>query len=197
MGTRPMSLAAYHNRYRSFIEQTVVGGAGTPTNPLVFQYVNLSKATIRGLEARARWQATSQWTFNAGAAYSRGDYEQDGVSAPLNSVQPLRMLVGAQYDAGWLGGKLDVQHTQGKALSRIDTADYSGSPFTPKAYTVVNVGLWWKPTPRITVSGNLNNLFDEKYWVWDDVRGLSASSPVLDAYTEPGRNVQVALRYDF
>lgn len=196
-GSLSYSLAAYHNRYRNFIEQTVVGGAGTSTNPLIFQYVNLSKATIRGLEARARWQATSQWSFNAGAAYSRGDYEQDGVSAPLNSVQPLRLLAGAQYDAGWLGGKLDVQHTQGKALSRIDTADYTGSPFTPKAYTVVNLGLWWKPTPRITVSGNLNNLFDEKYWIWDDVRGLSASSKILDAYTEPGRNVQVALRYDF
>jgi Outer membrane receptor proteins, mostly Fe transport len=94
-GSLSYSLAAYHNRYRNFIEQTVVGGAGTSTNPLIFQYVNLSKATIRGLEARARWQATSQWSFNAGAAYSRGDYEQDGVSAPLNSVQPLRLLAGA------------------------------------------------------------------------------------------------------
>ncbi|MGB9577752.1 MAG: TonB-dependent receptor domain-containing protein, partial [Halothiobacillaceae bacterium] len=196
-GSLSYSLATYHNRYRNFIEQTVVGGAGTTTNPLIFQYVNLSQATIRGVEARARWDATEQWTFNVGVAYSRGDYERNGVSAPLNSVQPLRVLAGAQYAAGGIGGKLDVQHIQGKSLSRIDTADYSGTPFTPKAYTLVNLGLWWKPAPHITISGNLNNLFDEKYWIWDNVRGLSANSPVLDAYTQPGRNVQIALRYDF
>jgi hemoglobin/transferrin/lactoferrin receptor protein len=191
------SLAAYHNRYRNFIEQTVVRGSGTFADPLVFQYVNLSQATIRGLEARARWQLSPNWSLHAGAANSRGDKERGGTKAPLNSVQPSKLLLGAQYESNRLGGKLEVLHTHGKSLRRIDASEYSGTPFAPPAYTLVNVGLSWKPAPRVTLSTTVNNLFDKKYWTWNDVRGLTATSAVLDAYTEPGRSVQVALRVDF
>ncbi|MDZ7855806.1 MAG: TonB-dependent receptor [Sphaerotilus sp.] len=44
-------LLGYDNRYEDFISQQVVSGTGIPgVDPLVFQYVNFSKARIRGLE---------------------------------------------------------------------------------------------------------------------------------------------------
>jgi hemoglobin/transferrin/lactoferrin receptor protein len=49
----------------------------------------------------------------------------------------------------------------------------------------------------VTLNANLNNVFNARYWRWSDVSGLAASSTVAEAYTAPGRNAQVSLRYDF
>jgi hemoglobin/transferrin/lactoferrin receptor protein len=45
-------------------------------------------------------------------------------------------------------------------------------------------------------------VFDEKYWWWSDVRtdastSLPATSTIIDAYTQPGRNASVSLTYRF
>ena len=55
----------------------------------------------------------------------------------------------------------------------------------------------WIPTRNITIFASISNLLDKKYWRWSDVRGLEASSPVIDAYTAPGRSFSLGARYDF
>jgi len=47
------------------------------------------------------------------------------------------------------------------------------------------------------VRGGVFNLTDRKYWLWQDIRGLAASSTVRDAYTQPGRNGSVSISYRF
>jgi len=49
----------------------------------------------------------------------------------------------------------------------------------------------------LTLNVNINNALDTKYWRWSDMRGLEATSPVKDAYTAAGRNIQLSLRYDY
>jgi len=39
----------------------------------------------------------------------------------------------------------------------------------------------------------VRNLTDRTYWEWGNVRGIAGTSPVLDAYTAPGRSVSMAL----
>ena len=41
------------------------------------------------------------------------------------------------------------------------------------------------------------NLTDETYSYWQEVRGLSATSTVADAYTRPGRNASISLSFQF
>ena len=55
LGPLTYSGAIFTGRYRDFISQQTVAGTGSPTNPLVFQYVNYGKARIHGLEGRAEW----------------------------------------------------------------------------------------------------------------------------------------------
>jgi hemoglobin/transferrin/lactoferrin receptor protein len=43
----------------------------------------------------------------------------------------------------------------------------------------------------------LYNLTNRTYWLWSDVRGLDAATPVADAYTQPGRHLNVSLVFDF
>lgn len=189
------SVAAFDNRYQDFISQQVVGGAGTPTNPTVFQYINLANARIQGLEARAEWQLDARWTTNAGMALSKGDSEVKGVSTPLDTIQPFKAVLGVRYDGASWGAKANVAYSEGKEASRI--AAPAAQPFAPPSSTVLDLGLYWKPMRNLTLNANLNNALDAKYWRWSDARGLANNSPVKDAYTAPGRNLQASVRYDF
>lgn len=187
--------AAFDNRYRDFISQQVVGGAGSPSNPTIFQYINLARAHIRGAEARAAWQIDSRWLANAGIAFVKGDSEAAGVSTPLDTVNPLKAVLALRYDAGQWGGRANLQYNQGKQRERIAPA--ATPQFAPASSTVLDLGLFWKPAPQLTVTASLNNVFDTRYWRWSDVRGLAENSTIKDAYTAPGRNAQASIRYDF
>ncbi|MDP9043974.1 MAG: TonB-dependent hemoglobin/transferrin/lactoferrin family receptor [Pseudomonadota bacterium] len=194
VGEGRYQLTAYDNRYRDFISQQVVSGRGVVgVDPLVYQYVNLQQARIRGVEARAEWQPGAAWHLHAGAAWSRGTSEVKGVNTPLDSVEPWRAVFGSRYAAGAWELRVDVLHVGAKPGSQIASA----AAFAPASYTTLDLGASWKPLPRMTLFANLYNALDRTYWRWSDVRGLAASSPVLDAYTAPGRNLRLAMRYDF
>jgi hemoglobin/transferrin/lactoferrin receptor protein len=188
------SVAAFDNRYKDFISQQAVSGAGTPANPTVFQYINLANAHIRGVEARAEWQMGKLWKANAGIAYSKGESEVNGVKTPLDTIQPLKAVFGVRYDDALWGARANLVYSEGKKTSQISTMT---AQFAPPSYTVFDLGFYWKLARNLTVTANLNNVLDLRYWRWSDVRGLASSSTVKDAYTAPGRNAQVSVRYDF
>ena len=83
-------------------------------------------------------------------------------------------------------------------VSASPSSPWAGGPaFIPRAATVIDVGAHYQFTPRLTLQARIGNLLDTTYWRWQDARGLAASSQVLDAYSAPGRNVQLSVKYDF
>ena len=189
------SLAGFENRYQNFISQEVIGGGGRPTNPTIYQYVNLTKAKIQGVVAQFELKVGQRWTVQTGGAYLKGDSQINGVSAPINSVQPFKAMFGLQYDAGEWGGQATVLYSAAKDPSRI--APGRTSQFASPDYTVLDFGVYWKPSPNLTLNANVNNVLDTKYWRWSDVSGLTENSRIADAYTAAGRTIQVSMRYDF
>lgn len=200
IGALRWSAAAFDNRYRDFISQQVVGGRATASDPTVFQYVNLANARIRGVELRGEWQIDARWSMNGGAAYTRGTTESNSTSAPLDTIEPMRVVLGVRYGSGAVAFNATALHSQSKATSRtnpIPTNTGTTPAYAPASHTVLDLGASWKPLPNLTLIANLNNVFDRTYWRWSDVRGLADNSSVKDAYTAPGRNAQVSMRYDF
>lgn len=189
------SLAGFENRYQNFISQEVIGGGGRPTNPTIYQYVNLANAKIQGVVAQLEVKVGQRWTVQTGAAYLKGDSQSHGVSTPINSVQPFKAMLGLQYDAGGWGGQATVLYGAAKDPSRI--APGRTSQFASPNYTVLDLGVYWKPTTNLTFNANVNNVLDTKYWRWSDVSGLTENSRIADAYTAAGRTVNVSMRYDF
>lgn len=188
-------VAAYDNRYRDFISQQVVSGSFTPADPAVFQYINLDEARIRGAELRLRWAPAPGWQLSAAAAAARGDSERAGISAPLASVEPAKASLGLRHDRGIWQWRADVLHVRDKAADRIPAA--TPPAFAPPAYTALDLGLSVKPWPKLTLHLNVDNVLDETYWRWSDVRGIAANSTVLDAFTAPGRSLSLTARLDF
>lgn len=188
-------VAGYDNRYRDFISQQVVGGNFTAADPAVFQFVNLGTARIRGVEARVNWQPMDALQLRAAGAVTRGTTERNGVTAPLETVEPPRLSVGARWTQGAFEWRGDVLHARAKDPSRIPAA--SPAAFAPPSYTVLDLGMSWRPTKDWALHLNLHNALDETYWRWSDVRGLPSTSPVKDAFTAEPRTVSVTLRRDF
>lgn len=187
-------LSAYDNRYRDFISQEVVSGSLATAN-LVYQYINLSQARIKGVEARAVWDVATGLSLQAAVAHAEGHSTVNGVEAPLNTVQPLRASLRARYERGDWSGWASLQHSQRKKAS--DISGGTTAYYAPGAYTVVDLGGAYRFNKTLSLSAAVTNLFDRKYWRWGDVTGVAANSTVLDSYTAPGRAVQLSLRADF
>jgi hemoglobin/transferrin/lactoferrin receptor protein len=200
LGALRWSVAGFDNRYRDFISPQVVGGSGTAADPTTFQYINLSSARIRGVEVRGEWQFDPRWGVSAGSALTRGHTTAGGRVEPLDTIEPLRTVVSLRHDAGPFKFNATVLHSQAKGADRIrpiPTPTGTTPAFASPAYTVLDLGMSWKPQPRLSLVATLNNVFDRSYWRWSDVRGLADDSSVKDAYTAPGRNLQVSVRHDF
>ncbi|MCY4754737.1 TonB-dependent receptor domain-containing protein [Pelomonas aquatica] len=183
-------LAAFDNRYDDFIQQTVVAGAGTTADPLVFQSVNLDEARIRGMEARLSGQLDRQWRLGLAYARTRGDYDRKGVRHALDTVEPAKASASLRQQRAAWHWEATVLRAQGKAASRVDATN----PFLPKGYTVLDLTAGWQITPVWSLQARVDNLTDRTYWRWADVRGLAATSAALDAYTAPGRQFGLVLQ---
>ena len=209
VGSWRYQVSAYANRYDDFIAQvTTQGSLLSPVNPAILQYQNLSSVSIRGWDVRTDWAFAERWQANAAMAYSNGQQTQDGVTAPLNTIQPLRAVLGMRYDAIQWGAFANLIWNQGKAASNVNFNSNTGgtdNQFLTPASTILNLTAYWKPMKQVTLNFNLNNAFNSTYWNWSGVQGsvTTVSSPMYNAAaaqqaaTAAPRNAQISLRYDF
>jgi hemoglobin/transferrin/lactoferrin receptor protein len=192
------SATAFTGQYRNFISQAQIGGAFTPTNPALYQFVNLARVRIRGLEGRAQADLGGGFGLNLAAAYARGSSETNGVKTPLDSVDPVKVVAGLAWREtnGRFGGQLVATRSERKAKDRAGGSCASAC-FTPPGFTLLDVTAYWRVTPSVTLRAGVFNITDKKYWWWSDVRGLTQTSAILDAYSQPGRNLAMSLSARF
>ncbi|MEH0198088.1 TonB-dependent hemoglobin/transferrin/lactoferrin family receptor [Caulobacter sp. CCNWLY153] len=200
-----ISVTGFTGKYDDFIEQVQVSGSFRPTDPAVFQFVNLAEAEISGAEARGEVIIADNWRLIGAASYARGfSTNTAGVSTPLQSVDPAKFTAGLSYrdPAGRFGGQFSVMHVQKKSFDSLGVT-CTGGCFAPPAFTTADVTAYWNVTDAVTLRGGVFNLTDEKYWWWSDVRGQSAAASatvpavIVDGYTAPGRNYSVSLAVKF
>lgn len=201
LGNKAISLdiTGFTARYKDFISQEVVGGAFTPANPAIYQFINLDRARVKGAEARLEGRTPSGITGTLALSYATGDViDPSGAKSPLSTIDPLKLVVGVGYRerAGRFGGQLILTHSAQKELGRT-TGLCTGDCFRPDDFTILDATAFFKVIDGLTLRAGIFNILDKKYAWWSDVRGLSATSTVTDAYTQPGRNASVSLSYRF
>ncbi|PZO52297.1 MAG: TonB-dependent hemoglobin/transferrin/lactoferrin family receptor [Alphaproteobacteria bacterium] len=190
------SASAFANFYDDFIIQDIVSGSGSALDPFVYQYINLNEVEISGVEGRLSGSWSNGFGLNLSAAYAEGEQITPAGRAPLETVDPFKLVLGFSYDAssGNWGGQAIVTHAMRKDKGDVQSP---ATAFRPDAFTILDLTAYWHPTDAATVRVGVFNVTDEEYWWWSDARGLSATSAVRDAYTQPGRNVSVSLAYRF
>ena len=197
-GDSSFAVAAFYNRYKNFIDsQTQLD---CPTDPacvpgfaFTFQATNLARVRIYGVEATGEWALDRNWTLAGSIAYANGQDETR--DQPLNSINPLTGVGGLRYtssDRSW-GGSVNLT-----AVSARNSAAAVGNvqPFLTPGFGLVDISAYWDINKNLRLAAGVFNLFDKKYWLWSNVgqTGLTANSPSLDRYTQPGINVAVNLQ---
>lgn len=190
-GAFTASAATFRGDYENFIEQIQVGGNFTALNPAIYQFVNLSSVEINGAELRTELSWESGLGVIVAASRTDGDQRVNGVESPLLSVDPIKIVGGVSYrdPGGRFGGQLSYTHSDRKAYADVG----STTQWRPAAFGVVDLTAYWSPVEFLTIRAGGFNLLDEDYAWWSDVRGISPTSAVRDAYTQPGRNFSVSL----
>lgn len=194
----------FRSEYEDFISQQVVSGSFTPADPAVFQWINFTDVEVSGFEARADAWWDNGVSARFAFAYADGETTSRGVTTALPTIDPVKVVFGLGYDepAGRFGAQAILTWSQAK-----DAADTDGlACFDPDPalgcavgddFVLLDLTAHWNVSDRVTARIGVFNVLDETYSWWSDVRGVAASSPSIDAYTQPGRNVglSLALRY--
>jgi hemoglobin/transferrin/lactoferrin receptor protein len=194
------SLTGFVARYDDFISQEQVGGSGTIADPILFQFINLERVEIEGLEARAALAWPSGFNADLAIAWATGDQIfPDGARSPLASIDPLKLIV----DVGWrepdrrFGAQLYMTAVARKEFRRQPDSCPAVSGllacYRPPASAVFDLTAFWRIGEHFTLRGGIFNITDETYAYWSDVFPLEAGSPALDAFTQPGRTLRVSL----
>jgi hemoglobin/transferrin/lactoferrin receptor protein len=191
--TGPISIGVtgFWNAYDNFILQ-VQRGVNPVSGLLEFQYQNVSKVSIRGMELQGEARLAEGLRLRASYAVIRGDDVSTDVDVPLDSIAPDRAVVGLQYSAPsnrW-GSDLTV-----RAVHQQSPATAGTGFFAPDAYGVVDLSGWAALTRAVTLRAGVTNLTDARYFEWSHVRGRPATDRVLDRYSSPGVSGLVSLSY--
>lgn len=185
---------AFMGRYEDFIDQVQFGNFG---DPAIFQWVNLGEVEIWGLEGRADLTWINGFGLTVSAAFADGEEidPHNGTRAPLESVDPLKIVAGLSYNDpdGRFGGQAIVTYVTRKDSDEV----VLGSTFRPAAFAILDFTAYWNITDVATLRAGVFNATDETYWWWSDARGLTTPSASLEGFSQPGRNFSVSIAYRF
>jgi len=198
-GGNYFSVAAFHNDYDELIESLVAIGVDPESGLLVFQSQNIAKARIYGIEFTGGFEfstfspALEGFYLRSSAAWADGENRTAG--EPLNSIDPLKGVIGLGYSSPgdrW-GAELVVT-----AVDRKEDIDESlGPQFSAPGYEVIDLLGHFEVSDNTTVNVGISNLADATYWEWSDVRGRSLTDPTIDRYTRPGRSASASINFRF
>lgn len=193
-------VTGFTGSYRNFISQEQIGDhAGTPADPIIFQFINLARARIRGVEGKLDVTPVAGVTGRLAVSYAKGTSTgANGVKSPLATIDPVKLVAGIGYDAPdrRFGGQLIATHSTMKPKSQA-----AANAYRPGGFTILDATAYVRVADMLTLRAGIFNIFDRKYTWWSDVRGVatpaSVTSTITDAYTQPGRNASVSLTAKF
>jgi hemoglobin/transferrin/lactoferrin receptor protein len=197
----PVALTAsvFQTEYSDFIESKVNLGVDPASGVTLFQSQNVAEARIYGAEFDARadvskWSPRLQgWSGRLAGSWTRG--EDRTRDAPLNSIDPPRLVLSVRYDAPSTRWGSELALTAVEAQREVDRsrADLYRTDGYATLDWLANVSL----SPRLRLNVGLFNLTNTAYIEWSDVRGRVADDPLVPYYTRAGFNASASLRYDF
>ncbi len=190
-GPVSMSVTGFWNTYDNFIQQ-VQRGINPTTGLLEFQYQNVSKVKIRGIELQGEARLMAHLRLRGSYAIIRGDDVSSSEDVPLSTIAPDQGVIGLQYtspSSRW-GSDLTIRAAAGQSQERAGEG-----MFAPEAFGVVDLLGWFALRQNITLRAGVLNVTDAKYFEWSNVRGRPATDPVIDRYSSPGTSAVVSLSY--
>ena len=205
-----LDVAAFTGRYTNLIQEkkdlgTANGLVASPANPTLFQTVNIDKATISGFEIKGNmaWGRFAGGMLSSPFSYGQTRGTNDTNGLPLTYIEPARLSVGLKYETSAWDWRLDLTHHATKKASELESRyipkSTSQLQFLVPAANTLDLSGQWRIRKDVRLNFAITNLTNQKYWNWSDVQGLASNAVpvVVDAYTQPGRQLNLLLMVDF
>ncbi len=207
LGASNFELAFFVGNYSQLIvDKKPLGGTGVAGDPLLFQTVNIDSATIHGFEFKAvvPWGAMESVTVSTPFFYGQTRGVDKSTGLLLNSIDPAKSGFGLNLERPKWVLKLDATHYAAKSVADLESP-YLPKPVSPPrieqltlpAVTTLDLHAQWRVRKELRINLAIDNLSNKKYWRWSDIQGLAANSSVVDAYSQPGRHLNLSLVTDF
>ncbi|MFC5050087.1 TonB-dependent hemoglobin/transferrin/lactoferrin family receptor [Rubritalea spongiae] len=196
--------ASFYTQYSNFIENGVYTGHQNDEGRDILTTVNRGKAKIYGFEISGECDLgefnSNLYGLSIGAATGKtwGMNQEDHTW--LNSVEPWETVM-------WLGylspeQKFGCRMTATYVADVKHVSDTAANPmFRPPSYFTLDLSTSYQFTNALSVQAGINNILDEKYWVWANSRREGGHqnnlTSVDDRSTAPGTNAFVSLNYRF
>lgn len=160
------SVAAYRTRIDDYITGLDISGTpeavaacGAPNAAACKRTVNLGKVTLKGLEARGRWQFVDGHWANAGLSMVRGTNE--GLD------EPLLQMPADELSMGWEGRvaprwTLDAALRLVRRQDRVATVFSRGTEDATPGFATADIGATWRSGVH-SVRLAVRNLADKAY----------------------------------
>jgi len=184
------SVSAFETRYQDFIASRTPLGPEPGTGVLLFQSVNLDRATIAGVEFSLRHELGA---FDRALAWELGGLwlkeSLHNPARPISNVDPARLSAALEYaprHASW-SMRLAMTAVDAKAIASNATA------FRAPGYVLFDLTADWRPAANTRVRAGVFNLGDRLAWRWAEVNGRLATDPTLGQLSLPGRYGAVTL----
>ncbi|HEY0220496.1 MAG TPA: TonB-dependent hemoglobin/transferrin/lactoferrin family receptor [Afipia sp.] len=188
-------VSLYDNYYKNFIDTVTMTAAEAGLSGSypygVFKYVNRASVHIYGAEANMHWRFAPGWRTWASLAYSVGKDTEENTY--LNSIPPLRAILGLGYATDIWGTDISVTMASSRNNVEVPTSDLNKTP----AYAIADLTAWWEPVELkgLRVQAGLFNMFNAKYY---NAMNIPDSSTIAkEYYTNPGRSYKVGMIYKF
>mgnify|MGYP001292350478 FL=1 len=189
------SLAAYETDYENFIDTAVTGA--TPQGIVVYQYVNLNDAEIKGIEASYQTAISDNLLFKLGANRTFGT--SDGEK--LINISPSKAVLSL----AWKSSNEKIKVNSLSSLVASSPSNLPPSCGRSGCNDLVELGGRvthdifgsYQVTPDILLKFGISNITDKKYWNWTTVSGKTINDPNLEMFVEPGREFNAEVKYIF
>ena len=189
------SLAAYDTDYENFIDTAARGE--TAQGIVVYQYVNLNDAEIKGIEASYQTAISDNLLFKLGANRTFGT--SDGEK--LINISPSKAVLSL----AWKSSNEKIKVNSLSSLVASSPSNLPPSCGRSGCNDLVELGGRvthdifgsYQVTPDILLKFGISNITDKKYWNWTTVSGKTTNDPNLEMFVEPGREFNAEVKYIF
>lgn len=186
--TNQFNFTLFHTDYNDFIESKARIGVDPETGTLLFQSRNIDEAEIYGVEFSHQWHINDSLSSYSTLAWTRGNNKTN--DQPLNTVSPAKAVNNISWSSNNNLWNINLYSTFNAAQDRVDES--SDDFFKPAGYAVFDLFTSYKISNNQQLRFGIFNLTDKKYWNWQQVRNFDSNEPIIDALSQPSRNVSLS-----
>ncbi len=180
--------SVFYNDYHNFITKDYVG-VDADTDKDITTMKNIDEARIYGAEFSTTVLGPKGMYSRLSVAYADGEDKSTG--RQLNSISPLTANIGLGYNSANEKFGALVNY---KFVAKKDEWESEDNIEAP-SYNIVDLTAYYRPIEDMTLRAGLFNVFDEKYWLFNDLTGEDESLDDFDS--QAGRNWGVSVEYNF